>query len=206
MNINLSKLQEIVEGRGTRCAVAHGVSKSRTGLDNRTTAKGIHPVIRAALGLQWSGLSGSWSRGGGLPLGTQGLEQLLLMEMEPGEEVEPNCRDPAQRTCSGQQGVPGEGQNLGHHQLGTLRLGERADRGRRHCRVGLQVWSEDTSLSPPSYWRVHGMGSLSASIRTWKTWTVMPASVLYLVGLGTNETGRSAVDYTRSNCTSATIH
>ena len=148
MSINLSKLQEIVEGRGTRCAVAHGVSKSRTGLDNRTTAKGIHPVIRAALGLQWSGLSGSWSRGGGLPLGTQGLEQLLLMEMEPGEEVEPNCRDPAQRTCSGQQGVPGEGQNLGHHQLGTLRLGERADRGRRHCRVGLQVWSEDTSLSP----------------------------------------------------------
>ena len=45
------------------------------------------------------------------------------------------------------------------------------------------------------------MGSLSASIRTWKTWTVMPTSVLYLVGLGTNETGRSAVDYTGSNRT-----
>lgn len=40
------------------------------------------------------------------------------------------------------------------------------------------------------------MGPLGASIQTWKTWTVMPASVLYLVGLGISETGRSAVDYT----------
>lgn len=58
-------------------------------------------------------------------MGTQGLEQLLLVEMEPGEEAEPSCGDPTQRARSGQQGAPGEGQSLGHHQLGTLRLGER---------------------------------------------------------------------------------
>ena len=57
--MNLRKLQEIVER--TQCTVAHGVSKSRTGLDDSTIAKGIHPVIQAALGLQWSGLSGSRS-------------------------------------------------------------------------------------------------------------------------------------------------
>ena len=30
MDVNLSKLQEIVEDRGTRCAAVHGIAKSRT--------------------------------------------------------------------------------------------------------------------------------------------------------------------------------
>ena len=51
--MNLSKLQETGEGRGTWRAAVHGVSKSRTGLD--WTTEGIHHVTRAALGLQRSG-------------------------------------------------------------------------------------------------------------------------------------------------------
>ena len=35
MDVNLSKLQEIVEDRGGWCAAGHGVTKSRTGLGNR---------------------------------------------------------------------------------------------------------------------------------------------------------------------------
>ena len=81
-------------------------------------------------------------------MGTQGLEQLLLADLEPGEEAEPDGGDPAHRTHSGQQAAPGAGQSLGHHQLGTLRPGERADRGRGDCRGGLQAWSEGTSLRP----------------------------------------------------------
>ena len=30
MDVNLSKLQETVEDRGTRCAAVHGIAKSRT--------------------------------------------------------------------------------------------------------------------------------------------------------------------------------
>lgn len=37
---------------------------------------------------------------------------------------------------------------------------------------------------------------LGAGIHTWKTWTVMPTSVLYLVGLGISGTEESAVDHT----------
>ena len=35
VDVNLSKLQEIVEDRGGWCAAGHGVTKSRTGLGNR---------------------------------------------------------------------------------------------------------------------------------------------------------------------------
>ena len=34
MDMNLSKLQEIVEDRGAWCAAAHGVTKSQTGLSD----------------------------------------------------------------------------------------------------------------------------------------------------------------------------
>ena len=37
MNMNLSKLQEIVEDRGAWQAIVHGVPKSRACLSNRTT-------------------------------------------------------------------------------------------------------------------------------------------------------------------------
>ena len=36
-DVNLSKLQEIVEGRGTWCAAVHGVTKNQTWLSNWTT-------------------------------------------------------------------------------------------------------------------------------------------------------------------------
>ena len=34
VDMYLSKLQEIVEDRGAKCAAVHGVAKSRTGLSN----------------------------------------------------------------------------------------------------------------------------------------------------------------------------
>ena len=34
MDMNLSKLQEIVEDRGAWCAAAHGITKSQTGLSD----------------------------------------------------------------------------------------------------------------------------------------------------------------------------
>ena len=37
MDVNLSKLQGIVEDRGAWCAVVHGVAKSGTGLSDLTT-------------------------------------------------------------------------------------------------------------------------------------------------------------------------
>ena len=37
MDMNISKLQEIVEDRGDWCAAVHGFAKSWTGLSNRTT-------------------------------------------------------------------------------------------------------------------------------------------------------------------------
>ena len=37
VDMNLSKLQEIVEDRGAWCAAVHGASKSQTGLSNLTT-------------------------------------------------------------------------------------------------------------------------------------------------------------------------
>ena len=50
MDMNLSKLQEMVKDREARCAVVHGVTKSRTQLSNETTnyssfLKCLHPVI-----------------------------------------------------------------------------------------------------------------------------------------------------------------
>ena len=37
MDVNLSKLREIVEDRGAWCAAVHGVTKSGTRLSNSTT-------------------------------------------------------------------------------------------------------------------------------------------------------------------------
>ena len=34
VNMNLSKLQEIMEERGAKCAIVHGVAKSQTQLGN----------------------------------------------------------------------------------------------------------------------------------------------------------------------------
>ena len=45
MDINLSKLQERVEGRGTWLATIHGVTKSLTRLINRTTKTKLKKVI-----------------------------------------------------------------------------------------------------------------------------------------------------------------
>ena len=42
MNMNLIKLQEIVEDRGAWCTTAHETAKSRTGLSNWTTIKKLH--------------------------------------------------------------------------------------------------------------------------------------------------------------------
>ena len=42
MDMNLSKLQEIVEDRGAWCAAIHGVAKSRTQLSDWTTATAIN--------------------------------------------------------------------------------------------------------------------------------------------------------------------
>jgi len=39
MNMNLSKLQQTVEDRGAWHAALHGISKSRTQLSDKTTAK-----------------------------------------------------------------------------------------------------------------------------------------------------------------------
>lgn len=58
-------------------------------------------------------------------MGTQGLEQLLLVEMSQERRRSPAAGTQPKGPRSGQQGAPGEGQSLGHHQLGTLRLGER---------------------------------------------------------------------------------
>ena len=44
MNMNLSKLQEIVRDREARCATVHGVTKSRTQLRDSTTP--IHQQLR----------------------------------------------------------------------------------------------------------------------------------------------------------------
>ena len=44
--VNLSKLQETVEDRGTRCAVGHGIAKSRTWLSGRTTRLHVSISLR----------------------------------------------------------------------------------------------------------------------------------------------------------------
>ena len=41
MDMNLSRLQEIVEDRGPWCATVHGVAKSWTRVRNRRTIKAI---------------------------------------------------------------------------------------------------------------------------------------------------------------------
>ena len=44
MNMNLDQLQEMVRGREAWCATVHGVAKSWTRLDNRTTTTTISDV------------------------------------------------------------------------------------------------------------------------------------------------------------------
>ena len=46
MDMSLSKLQEIVEGRGAWCSVVHGVTNSRAWLSNLTTIKGLFLACR----------------------------------------------------------------------------------------------------------------------------------------------------------------
>jgi len=43
--MNLSKLQEIVDGRGTWCAIVHGVTKSQTQISDWTTTTNIYIYI-----------------------------------------------------------------------------------------------------------------------------------------------------------------
>ena len=46
MDMSLSKLQEIVEGRGAWCAVVHGVTNGRTWLSNLTTIRRTFPGLQ----------------------------------------------------------------------------------------------------------------------------------------------------------------
>ena len=45
MDMNMSKLQEIVEDRGAWCAAVHGITKSQTPLSDRITTKYIQIYI-----------------------------------------------------------------------------------------------------------------------------------------------------------------
>ena len=137
--------------------------------------QGICHVILAALRLQWSRfiwelgpkeVASHWALGS--LSGSTCLWSSFSKQMwSPGEEVQPSYWDPAHSTHSGQQGAPGDGQSLGHGQLGpgswgALRVGERAERGlgwawrtvgpcvwwRRNCRAGIQVRSRDPRSEP----------------------------------------------------------
>ena len=46
MDMNLSKLQEVLENRGARCAAVHGVTKSQTWLSTWTTTTNIYLYFR----------------------------------------------------------------------------------------------------------------------------------------------------------------
>jgi len=49
MDMNLSKLQEIVEDRGALHIAVHGVTKSRTGLSDWTTKKYLCVCVNAGV-------------------------------------------------------------------------------------------------------------------------------------------------------------
>ena len=55
MDMNLSKLLEIVEDRGTWCAAVHGVTKSRTELRDGTTTTILRESVITLAGRQEQG-------------------------------------------------------------------------------------------------------------------------------------------------------
>ena len=60
MNMNLSKLQEIIKNRGAWYATGHGVSKSQTGLSNWTTTNFDYAYFERQM--FWSMISFSWAK------------------------------------------------------------------------------------------------------------------------------------------------
>ena len=116
MDVDLSKLQEIVEDRGGCCAAGHWVAKSRTGLGNRAATTACTLVPACAQSSSWPCVPGQQRS---LVKALRSLGALVgsLVGTERSHrgarrEEDPLCVLPP--GCSGAGLLPGSSQHSGH--------------------------------------------------------------------------------------------
>ena len=116
MDVNLSKLQEIVEDRGGWCAAGHGVTKSRTGLGNRaaTTTCTLVPACVQSSSWPVCPRTAEESGEGYSVTGSPGGQPRWAERSHRGARLEedPLCMLPP--GCSGAGLLPGSFQHSGH--------------------------------------------------------------------------------------------